>query len=362
MLCDEFDPLKEKKLEIMDKDGNILRKDLMPNLSNEQIKELYYYMLLGRVADTKALALQRQGRMYTFAPVLGQEAQVAAAYALKKTDWIVPAFREQAACIYFGMPIKNFFMYYMGHELGSMMPKNIKILPVSIPVGSHPLHAVGISWASKIKKEKDVAMTFFGDGATSEGDFHEAMNFAGVLKTPTIFYCQNNHWAISIPREKQTASKTIAQKAVAYGMPGIQIDGNDVFAVYAASKEAVDRARNGDGPTLIEAVTYRFGPHTTADDPTKYRKDRELEYWKPRDPIERLKKYMAANKMWDEKQEKKALEKAYQEVEKAVAEAEKTPNQSVDEVFDYTYAALTPQLIEQKAYLNKVHDEKRSRG
>jgi pyruvate dehydrogenase E1 component alpha subunit len=361
MLHEEFDPLKEQKLQIMDKDGKIARKDLMPSLTKDQIREIYYYMLLGRLADNKALALQRQGRMYTFAQVLGQEAQVAAVYTLKKTDWLIPAFREQAATIYFGMPLKNFYLYYMGNELGSAMPKGVNILPVSVPVGSHPLHAVGISWASKIKKEDDVSLTVFGDGATSEGDFHEAMNFAGVLKTPTIFYCQNNQWAISIPREHQTASKTIAQKAIAYGMPGIQIDGNDIFAVYAATKEAVDRARAGHGPTLIEAVTYRFGPHTTADDPTKYRKDKEVEYWKQRDPIDRLRKYMIANGLWDEKQEKKAVEKASKEVEKAVTEAEKTPNQSVDDVFDYTYAQLTPQLEEQKAYLNKVHEEKRNR-
>ena len=180
-------------------------------------------------------------------------------------------------------------------------------------------------------------------------------------KAPVIFYCQNNHWAISVPRSIQTASKTIAQKAVDYGFPGIQIDGNDIFAVYAATKEAVDRARNGEGPYFIEAVTYRFGPHTTADDPTKYRDEKEVEYWMQRCPVMRLRKHMANLGIWDDKQEKKLLEKVDKEVEKAVEESEKTPIATVDDVFDYTFAQLTPQLAEQKTYLKKVQDEKKAR-
>ncbi|HIH43484.1 TPA: pyruvate dehydrogenase (acetyl-transferring) E1 component subunit alpha [Candidatus Woesearchaeota archaeon] len=361
MLYEQFNPLREQQLQVMDKDGRVIRKDLMPKLSNDDLKKIYYYMVLGRAADQKAMNLQRQGRIGTFAPVYGQEAQVASAYALQQGDWVVPAFREHALALVRGMPLKNFYLYYMGHETGSVVPKDARILPVSVPVGSHPLHAVGIAWASKIRKEKNVAITYFGDGATSEGEFHEAMNFAGVLKVPVIFYCQNNQWAISVPRKIQTASRTIAQKAVAYGMPGIQIDGNDIFAVYAATKEAVDRARRGEGPYFIEAVTYRFGPHTTADDPTKYRDEKEVEFWKQRCPVMRLKKYMTNLGIWDDSQEKKLLEAVDKEIETAVADAEKTPIATVDEIFDNTFAQLTPQLAEQKAYLKKVMEEKKTR-
>ncbi len=361
MLYEQFNPLREQQLQVMDKDGKIIRKDLVPKLSNDDLKKIYYYMVLGRAADQKAMNLQRQGRIGTFAPVYGQEAQVASAYALQQGDWVVPAFREHALTLVRGMPLKNFYLYYMGYEIGNVVPKDTRILPVSVPVGSHPIHAVGIAWASKIRKEKNVAITYFGDGATSEGEFHEAMNFAGVMKSPVIFYCQNNQWAISVPRSIQTASKTIAQKAVAYGFPGIQIDGNDIFAVYAATKEAVDRARNGEGPYFIEAVTYRFGPHTTADDPTKYRNEKEVEFWKQRCPVMRLRKYMANLGIWDDKQEKKLLEKVDKEVEKAVEESEKTPIATVDDMFDYTFAQLTPQLAEQKTYLKKVQDEKKTR-
>ena len=176
--------------------------------------------------------------------------------------------------------------------MGSRAPEGINVMPVSIPVGTQPLHAVGVGWAAKLKGDKIVTLAYFGDGATSKGDFHEAMNFAGVFKTPTIFFCQNNQFAISVPRKIQTASQTIAQKAIAYGIDGIQVDGNDLFAVCAATKEAVEKARSGEGPTLIEGVTFRFGPHTTADDPTKYRKEKEIEPWKPLDPMVRLRLYL----------------------------------------------------------------------
>ena len=184
--------------------------------------------------------------------------------------------------------------------MGQKVPPGVNVFPIAVPVGTHPLHAVGAAYAAKLQKEKICTIAYFGDGATSEGDFHEAMNFAGVLNTPTIFFCQNNQYAISVPRKKQTASKTIAQKAIAYGFPGIQVDGNDLLAVYAATREARERAVSGSGPTFIEAVTYRFGPHTTADDPTKYREDAEVEEWKKLDPMLRLQKYLGEQGLWNE--------------------------------------------------------------
>jgi pyruvate dehydrogenase E1 component alpha subunit len=214
-------------------------------------------------------------------------------------------------------------------------------------VGSQPPHAVGAAWAAKLRKEKICTIVYFGDGATSEGDFHEAMNFAGVFRTPTIFFCQNNHYAISVPRRLQTASRTIAQKAVAYGFGGVQVDGNDVFAVYAATKEAREKAVSGGGPTLIEAFTYRFGPHTTADDPNKYRENAEVEEWKARDPLARLEKYLQKNGLWSEDLERTAKAEAEAAVNKAVQEAEEFPPPRVEDMFEYTFAEMTPDLKRQ---------------
>jgi pyruvate dehydrogenase E1 component alpha subunit len=253
-----------------------------------------------------------------------------------------------------GIPLKSIFLYWMGNEEGSRAPEGINVLPVSIPVGTHPLHAVGAAWAGKLKGDKIVTVAYFGDGATSKGDFHEAMNFAGVFKAPTIFFCQNNQFAISVPRKIQTASQTIAQKAIAYGIDGIQVDGNDLFAVYAATKEAVEKARAGGGSTLIEGVTYRFGPHTTADDPTKYRKDQEIEPWKPLDPMVRLRLYLKEKGLWNEEVEQKLTEEAQKEIDQVVKESEAFPAPRVEEIFKYVYAEMTLQLKEQLEYLKKT--------
>jgi len=250
-----------------------------------------------------------------------------------------------------GVPLKTFLLYWMGNEIGSRAPEGVNVMPVSIPVGTHPLHAVGTAWAAKLRGEKTVAITYFGDGATSQGDFHEAMNFAGVFKTPTVFFCQNNQYAISVPRSLQTASETIAQKAIAYGFDGIQVDGNDLFAVMVATKEAVDKARSGGGPTLIEGVTFRFGPHTTADDPTKYRTEKEIEPWKPLDPMIRVQSYLKAKDLWNEEAERQMTDESQKEIDQAVNEAEAVPIPAVEEVFKYVFADMTPPLREQLEYL-----------
>jgi len=235
--------------------------------------------------------------------------------------------------------------------MGSRAPEGINVMPVSVPVGTQTLHAVGLAWAAKLKGDKIITLVFFGDGATSKGDFHEAMNFAGVFKTPTIFFCQNNQFAISVPRSLQTASKTIAQKAIAYGFDGIQVDGNDLFAVFTATKEAVEKARSGGGPTLIEGVTYRFGPHTTADDPTKYRTEEEIEPWKSLDPLIRLRLYLKEKKLWNEGVENKLTGEAQKEIDQAVKEAEAIPTPEIEEIFNYVFAEMTPPLKEQMEYL-----------
>ena len=263
-LFEDYYPLKGKMFQILKPDGTVHPGE-KPPLNEKETFDLYKKMAFIRLADQRALMLQRQGRFGTYAPIWGQEAcQVGSAYALRKADWVFPAFREIGATLMMGISLKNFFLYWMGNEMGSRAPEGINFMPVSVPVGTQTLHAVGAAWAAKLKGDPVVTLVFFGDGATSKGDFHEAMNFAGVFKTPTVFFCQNNQFAISVPRSLQTASKTIAQKAIAYGFDGIQVDGNDLFAVFAATKEAVEKARSGGGPTLIEGVTYRIKGLKTA--------------------------------------------------------------------------------------------------
>ena len=354
-LIEKHDPLKEQMVQILDQDGNH-KEDLVPKeLTDEVVKELYEQMVFYRMCDKRMLNMQRTGRMGTFAPLEGQEAaQIGSEFAIEKTDWVVPAFRELAAMCAHGVPADLFFQFWRGNEIGGSYPEGVNVLPPSIPVGSQMIHAVGISWAAKLRKEKQIAITYFGDGATSEGDFHEAMNFAGVFKTPTIFMCQNNQYAISTSRAKQTASKTIAQKAIAYGFPGVIVDGNDLFAMYAVTKEAAQRARNGEGPTLIEAYTYRLGNHTTSDDATKYRTQEEVDTWLPRDPLIRLQKYLSKKGLWDKKYEEKLQEELLKKVDEITEKVESTPDQTIDDMFDYTYAELPNHLKEQKEYLKQT--------
>ena len=353
-LTDDYDPLKGKMLRILKPDGT-LESGMSPPIGDDETLKLYQKMLFTRLADQRCLSLQRQGRFGTYAPIWGQEAcQTGSVFLLKRGDWVLPAFREIGATLMMGVPLKTYLLYWMGNEIGSRAPDGVNVMPVSIPVGTHMLHAVGTAWASQYKGEKEIALTFFGDGATSKGDFHEAMNFAGVFKTPTIFFCQNNQYAISVPRSLQTASATIAQKAIAYGFDGIQVDGNDLFAVIAATREAAEKARAGQGPTLIEGVTFRFGPHTTADDPTKYRTEKDIEPWRPLDPLVRLRLYLQGKNLWDEKVEERMTEEAQKEIDEAVKEAEAVPAPAVEETFRYVFADMTPPLREQLEYLRST--------
>jgi pyruvate dehydrogenase E1 component alpha subunit len=346
-MIEKYDPLKGKMLRILHPDGRCDEK-LKPDLTDETVQTLYREMVFIRQADQRALSLQRQGRFGTYAPCQGQEAaQVGSAYALGKDDWVFPSFREMGACYMRGVPLRDICVYWMGDERGQRVPEDVHVFPISIPVGSHPLHAVGVAWAAQLQGDKICTVAYFGDGGTSEGDFHEAMNFAGVFQTPTIFFCQNNQYAISVPRKIQTAAKTLAQKAIAYGFAGIQVDGNDLFAVYAATREAREKAISGGGPTMIEAVTYRFGPHTTADDPTKYRDDAELEEWKPLDPLLRLQRYLQGKGLWSEDWEAQTKEEAEKSIDQAVQEAESVSAPKPEEIFQYAFAEMTPNLQEQ---------------
>ena len=356
MLFEQFSPLEEKMLCIMDREGKIIREDLMPQIEDSKLLELYKLMLLTKMADTKALQYQRQGRMLTYAPNRGQEAaQLGAIAATEARDWLVPAFRELTAWLYKGVSLEQIFLYWYGSEMGSKFPKHINMLPVSVPIASQLSHGAGLAMASKFKGEDAVAMAFVGDGGTSHGEFLEAMNFAAVFDAPLIVIIQNNQYAISVPRHAQTKTKTLAEKAVAYGIPGIQVDGNDIFAMYAATKEAVDRARRGEGPSLIEAVTYRLGPHTTSDDPTIYREDREVQEWALKDPIIRFKKYLMDKGLWSEEEDIQQNEEYEEFVNVTFKKVEGSGETPIEDIFYYQYETMTPNLTEQleeyKGYL-----------
>ncbi len=348
MLFDEFDPREGKQLQILNKDGVIVAPELEPRLPGEDLMKLYEMMITARVADAKALSLQRSGRMGTFAQVTGQEAQVGVGLMMKKSDWLFPSFRESGVMMMRGLPLELFFLVFMGSEEGNRMPDDVNIFPICVPVATQTLHAVGAAWAAKITKEKMATVTFFGDGGTSEGDFHEAMNFAGVMKTPTVFVCQNNQYAISLPRSKQTASRTLAEKAFAYGFPGMQIDGNDVLAVCVAAKAALEYAYQGHGPSFIEMFTYRRCPHTTSDDPTLYRSDEEVKMWEKKDPITRFAAYLRKKKLLSDAKEETIQKKAEEKVTAAVQKAEGIRSQmKIDDIFKYTYKEMPLQLKEQ---------------
>ena len=352
----EFDPVAGRRVEILDFEGNLVGEQLRPEaLTDDLVVELYDKMVMLRVVDQQALTLQRAGRMGTYPPILGQEAaNIGSAGVLEAGDWVVPSFREMGAMLLRGVPLKLIYMYWMGCEWGSHFPEDVKVLPICAPVSTQTLHGVGLAWAAKLKKENSVTLIFFGDGATSKGDFHEAMNFAGVFRTPCVFFCQNNQYSISVPRPAQTASASLAQKALAYGFPGVLVDGNDLLAVYAVTQAAVQRARAGEGPVLVEAQTYRLGPHTTADDPSRYRSAEELKEHEPYDPIGRVKKYLEKKGLINEDGEKQRL-LDYEQMAKDVARAaEAAISLNADDMFDFHYAQMPAYLAFQKDYWHRI--------
>lgn len=330
-----------KYLQILSENGEA-DSSLMPSLSDNDIKKIFELFILSRQFDKMALNLHAEGRLGTYASSLGQEAsQIGSAYAIEKKDWVFPSFREMAVYITLGYPVWKLLQYWAGDERGAQTPEGFNIFPVSVPVGTHIPHAVGAAFGAKIKGYKIAAVAYFGDGGTSKGDFHEGLNIAGVYKLPVIFICQNNQWAISVPRERQTAAKTIAQKAYAYGFEGIQVDGNDIFAVYKAVKDALEKARRGDGPMLIECFTYRMADHTTADDASRYRSKGDVEKWKEKDPLLRLRLFMERKGIWTQEYEDALVKKADEEVTKAVKMEEDAEPPKPEALFGYTYKELT---------------------
>jgi len=334
---------------ILDENGNFdakLGKDLIPDAD---LVRLYEHMTLCREFDLIGFKLQRSGRMGTFPQNWGQEAtSTGAAYCMQPKDWLVTCYRENAGMFWRGLPMECILWHWMGDERGNRIPEPLRITPIAIPIGTQMLHAVGLAWAGKLRQEGNISVTFFGDGATSEGDFHEAMNFATVLQVPTVFFCQNNGWAISTPTRSNVGAQTIAQRGLAYGAHCVQCDGNDLFAVVKVMKDATARAREKNQVTFIEGLTYRMGDHTTADDARRYRDAGELDAWTKRDPLARIRKHMEGRKMWDAKREDALQSRAKAEIAEVVKRAEEIPAPSKDDIFNYTYAAIPDGLRHQR--------------
>ncbi len=334
---------------IINLDGALV-KDL-PHFARDPkaLVPLYRAMVLTRVYDKKAVSLQRTGRLGTFASSLGQEAVgVGVASAMRPEDVLLPSFRDQAAQLWRGVTLKELFLYWGGDERGSKFTGPTEDFPVCIPVASHVPHAAGVALAFQLRNEPRVAVCIAGDGATSKGDFYEGVNIAAVWNVPAVFVISDNQWAISVPRAEQTAAKTLAQKAIAAGMPGEQVDGNDVIAVRDAVARAIERARQGNGPTLIEAMTYRLGDHTTADDAHRYRSDAEVSaHWKE-EPLSRLRMYLASEKAWSKQDEEQLWADAATEVEIAANNYLSTPPGPPADMFDYLFALLPEDLKTQR--------------
>jgi len=354
MIFKEYSPLEDKMFKIMDNNGKIVNQKYFPNLSDDEIINAYKDILFERTADQMVLSFQRQGRIFTYPPSFGQEAiHIAAGKIIKDEDWLVPAFRELGAYLAKGATLKDIFLYYMGYEEGTAFRGAKNILPYAVPIASQLPHAVGIAYAIKFRKEKKAVFAFVGDGGTSEGDFHEALNFASVWKVPVVFTVQNNQYAISTSKINQTASINFAIKGMAYNIPSIKVDGNDFFAIYVAYSEAKKHVLEGNGPILIEAVTYRKGAHTTSDDPTKYRLKKEEDEWDKTDPQLRLRKYLNSKKLFPAKEEEKIVADFKKEIERQFIEAENYPSYTLDEVFNHLYDEMPDDLKQQKNHKEK---------
>lgn len=318
--------------------------------NNTALKELYKVMVLTRTFDRKAIALQRTGKMGTYAPINGQEAiSTAIGHAMRPEDLFVPYYRDYAAQLQRGVKMSEILAYWGGDERGSKFDCDSQDLPICVPIASQCLHAAGVAFAFKYRNEPRVAVVCIGEGGTSEGDFYEAMNVAGAWNLPVVFVVNNNQWAISVPREKQTSTETIAQKAIAAGFEGKQVDGNDILATRQVIGDAIDKARRGEGPTLIEALTFRLCDHTTADDATRYQPSQDVELAKPKEPISRFKNFLVQQNLWTAQEEEELVVHCAKEVESAVDEYLNATPQPVTSIFDYHYAELPEYLVEQRA-------------
>ncbi len=339
---------KFEMFQVLNEDGEIVNEQYVPDLTDEELKELMTRMVYTRVLDQRSIALNRQGRLGFYAPTAGQEAsQIASHFALDKDDFLLPGYRDVPQLIWHGLPLYKAFLFSKGHFHGNQM-EGVNGLPPQIIIGAQYIQAAGVALGLKMRGKKQVAVTYTGDGGTSQGDFYEGLNFAGVYEVPAIFFVQNNFFAISVPVEIQTKAKTLAQKSVAAGIEGIQVDGMDPLAVYAVTKHARERALNGEGPTLIETITYRYGPHTMAgDDPTRYRTKDLDDEWAKKDPLIRFRKYLESKNLWTKDEEEAVIERAKEEIKEAIKQADAYPKQKVTELIEIMHEELPQNLKEQ---------------
>lgn len=347
---------KFEMFQILNEQGEIVNEDYVPDLTDEELQELMSRMVYTRVLDQRSIALNRQGRLGFYAPTAGQEAsQIASHFALDKEDFLLPGYRDVPQMIWHGLPLYQAFLFSKGHYHGNQMPEGVNTLSPQIIIGAQYVQAAGVALGKKLRGKDSVAVTYTGDGGTSQGDFYEGINFAGAYNAPAIFFVQNNYFAISVPVEKQTAAKTLAQKSVAAGIPGYQVDGMDPLAVYAVTKYAREEAIKGNGPSLIETLTYRYGPHTMAgDDPTRYRTDDLDTEWEKKDPIVRFRAYLENKGLWSKEQEEEVIERAKDDIREAIKKADAQPKQKVSELIENMFETLPNNLEEQlKEYKEK---------
>ena len=364
------EPFDETLRQVLDHEGNVVGK--IPDLSKDDLRALSRHMLKMRQLDQRMLSLQRQGRIGFYGMATGQEAAVTgSAVPLRGSDWIFHALRETGVCLWRGTTIREFVCQLMGNSgdvlIGRQMPmhfsdRRVNSVAWSSVIGTQLPHAVGAAWAAKLQQKDDVCVGYIGDGGTSTGDFHAAMNFAAVYQVPCVIFCQNNQWAISVPLSRQTVSSSIAIKAVAYGMPGSRVDGNDVLAVIAAMGEAVDRARSGGGPTFIEAVTFRMAGHSSSDDPTRYRAAELVEYWEQRDPVARFDRYLRAQGLLTDGDIETWTTAINDEISTAIKEAEALPPPALETMFTDVYKDMPPQLAEQMRYAQAMGEGQKFDG
>lgn len=349
-------------IRVLSEEGTLVGQP--PELNSETLVEMYRFMKLGRYFDKQVVELQQRERLQIYPPMAGQEGtQVGSSFALNERDWIVPSYREHIAAAVHGLSLEQTLRYWMGDEAGNALSDDTNVFPVTVPIASQIPHATGAAWAKKLQDpdELPVFLCYFGDGATSEGDFHEGLNFAGVFDTPTVFFCNNNQWAISTPRERQTASETLAQKANAYGFSGVQVDGMDPLAVYKTTRAAVDRARNPSKsesrPVMIEASMYRFGAHTTIDDPAVYRENEQVNRWKAKDPIPRLETFLRQKTILDDDRIAAIENGIRKRVADTITAVTSTPRPHPDVMFDNVYEETTAELEAQRETLARIRQQ-----
>ncbi|KHF38215.1 pyruvate dehydrogenase (acetyl-transferring) E1 component subunit alpha [Halalkalibacter okhensis] len=336
-------------IQIIGENGEVVNEGLLPDLSASQLQQLMERMVYIRTIDQRCISLNRQGRLGFYAPVAGQEASmIGTQYVLEKDDWILPGYRDLPQILFHGVPLSQLFLWSKGHYKGGEMPDGVNVTPPQIIIGAQIVQAAGVGLGLKKRKKKNVAITYTGDGGSSQGDFYEGINFAGVYNSPTIFVVQNNQFAISTPFEKQTAAESIAHKSVAAGIKGVRVDGMDILATYSVTKEARERAVSSNGPTLIEAVTYRYGPHSTSgDDPTIYRTKQLDLKWTKKDPITRFRLFLEKQHLWTEDRESQVIEQAKEDVKVAIKQAESEKKQTVSNLIENMFEELPRNLVEQ---------------